>query len=117
MKKESIDWPRFEKNEMADLIAYLYFLGFEDKPGDPSRGESVFRANGCSDCHKSGGGGKAPDLATAKRFESPIQMIQLMWNHATEMEDLFIAQNKEWPQLETKDMRDIYAYLRKVTEK
>jgi hypothetical protein len=44
-------------------------------------------------------------------------MIQLMWNHATDMEDLFIAQNKEWPQLETKDMRDIYAYLKKVTEK
>jgi len=117
MKKESIDWPRFEGNEMADLIAYLYFLGFEDKPGDAAKGESAFRANGCNDCHKSGTGSKAPDFATGKRFKSPIQMIQLMWNHATDMEDLFIAQNKEWPQLETKDMRDIYAYLRKVTEK
>jgi len=117
MKKESIDWPRFEGNEMADLIAYLYFLGFEDKPGDEAKGEKVFRANGCNDCHKGGSGGKAPDLAAGRSFESPIQMIQLMWNHATEMEDLFIAQNKEWPKLNTKDMRDIYAYLRKVTEK
>jgi mono/diheme cytochrome c family protein len=117
MKKEAIDWPRFEGNQMADLIAYLYFLGFEDKPGDAPHGEKIFRTNGCSDCHKSGGGGKAPDLATVNRFESPIQMIQLMWNHATEMEDLFISQNKEWPELQTQDMRDIYAYLRKVTEK
>lgn len=117
MKKESIDWPRFEGNEMADLIAYLYFLGFEDKPGDPPRGESVFRSNDCANCHTTGGGGKAPDLTTVKRFESPIQMIQLMWNHAAEMEDLFIAQNREWPILETKDMRDIYSYLRKVTKK
>ncbi len=117
MKKESVEWPRFDANEMADLIAYLYFLGFEDKPGDPSRGEKVFQQNGCTDCHKSGGGGKAPDLSTATPFDSPVQMIQLMWNHATEMEDLFIAHNKEWPQLETADMCDIYAYLRKITKK
>jgi len=117
MKKESIDWPQFKDNEMADLIAYLYFLGFEDKQGDPVRGEKVFQANGCIDCHKKGANSKAPDLATVKQFQSPIQMIQLMWNHATDMEDLFITNNKEWPQLDTDDMRDIYAYLRKITQK
>ena len=42
-------------------------------------------------------------------------MIQLMWNHAGEMEDLIIAQNKKWPQLTADQMRDLYAYLRKVT--
>jgi len=117
MKKESVEWPKFEGNEMADLIAYIYFLGFEDKPGDDQRGESVFQEKGCVDCHKVAGGGKGPDLRTIKRFESPIRMIQLMWNHAGEMEDLIIAGNRNWPELSTRDMRDLYAYLRKVTQK
>lgn len=117
MKKESIDWPTFEGSEMADLIAYLYFLGFEDKPGDASKGGRVFRANGCGDCHAAGGGGKATDLSKLKRFESPIQMTTLMWNHSTEMEDLFIAKNKKWPRLSTGDLRDIYAYLSKISVK
>jgi cytochrome c2 len=115
MDRESIEWPRFKGNEMADLIAYIYFLGFEDEPGDDQAGLKVFQAKGCADCHKKAGG-RGPDLSTVKRFESPIRMIQLMWNHAAEMEDLLIVQNKEWPQLTTKEMRDLYAYLREVTQ-
>lgn len=117
MKKESIEWPIFDGNEMADLIAYLYFLGFEDKPGNEARGTAVFRSKGCIDCHQKGGGGKGPDLATIKQIDTPIRMIQLMWNHAGEMEDLLIMQNKPWPQLSTNEMRDLYAYLRKSGKK
>jgi hypothetical protein len=61
------------------------------------------------------GGGKGPDPTAIKRFESPIRMIQLMWNHAGEMEDLIIAQNKTWPQLTASEMRDLYAFLKKIT--
>lgn len=113
MKKESVVWPRFEGNEMADLIAYIYFQGFEDRPGDDRKGESVFRSKGCVDCHEQAGRGKGPDLATIKRFETPIRMIQLMWNHAGEMEDLIMSENRNWPELTAQDMRDLYAYLRK----
>jgi cytochrome c551/c552 len=116
MKKKAVEWPRFEGSEMADLLAYLYFLGFEDKPGNDQKGANVFRVKGCGDCHKKGGGGRGPDLATIKRFDSPIRMIQLMWNHASQMEDMLITQNKEWPELSTTEMRDLYAYLRKVTK-
>lgn len=117
MKKQSISWPIFEGNEMADLIAYLYFLGFEDKPGDPQKGERVFRGKGCGDCHEAGGKGKGPELGSARRLDSPIKMIQLMWNHAGEMEDLLIMQNKKWPKLSTVEMRDLYAYLRQLGQK
>jgi mono/diheme cytochrome c family protein len=116
MQKQSIDWPRFEGNEMADIIAYIYFLGFEDQPGDVQKGEQIFAAKGCASCHKKGGGGKGPDLATTKHFDSPVRMIQLMWNHAGEMEDLLITQNKRWPELSSREMRDLYAYLRTVTQ-
>ncbi len=113
MQRESIDWPRFEKNEMADLIAYIYFLGFEDKPGNAAQGGRVFAAKGCNSCHGTGGQGKGPDLGSITKMTSPVRMIQLMWNHAGEMEDLLITQNKRWPELTTNEMRDLYAYLRK----
>ncbi len=113
MKRANIQWPHFEGNEMADLIAYLYFLGFEDKPGNEQKGEQVFLRKGCSSCHISGGKGKGPDLATIKQLDSPIRMIQLMWNHAGDMEDLLIVQNKKWPTLSTDEMRDLYAVVRK----
>ncbi|MEK6566002.1 MAG: c-type cytochrome [Bacteroidota bacterium] len=117
MKKQSIDWPSFKENDMADLIAYLYFLGFEDKPGTQEKGARVFQEKGCRNCHLSDGKGKGPDLVTIPTIDSPIRMIQLMWNHAGEMEDLLIMQNKRWPQLSTDEMRDLYAYLRKVGKK
>jgi mono/diheme cytochrome c family protein len=117
MKKESVDWPKFDGNEMADLIAYIYFLDFEDKPGDDQKGESIFKSKGCSDCHRQTGRGRGPDLATVKKLDTPIRMIQLMWNHAGEMEDLIVAQNRSWPNLSSRDMRDLYAYIRKSTKK
>jgi len=114
MKRESIDWPQFSGNEMADIIAYIYFLGFEDKEGNSQRGGELFGEKGCSSCHKPGGQGKGPDLQSAKGINSPIKMIQLMWNHAAQMEDMLLTQNKRWPQLTTWEMRDLYTYLRKA---
>ncbi len=112
MQGASIEWPQFKKNEMADIIAYIYFLGFEDLPGNPTKGERVFSEKGCNSCHAKGGKGKGPDLGSIKKITSPVRMIQLMWNHAGEMEDLLITQNKRWPVLTTNEMRDLYGYLR-----
>ncbi|HLG39048.1 MAG TPA: c-type cytochrome [Chitinophagaceae bacterium] len=117
MKNQSIKWPQFEGNEMADLIAYLYFLGFEDEPGNPEEGENVFVDKGCASCHQEGGKGIGPDLKEMKRFGNPIRLTQLMWNHAPKMEDLLLTQNEEWPQLTAKQMQDLYIYLKSVTQK
>lgn len=116
MKKEAIAWPTFKGNEMADLIAYLYFLGYTDKQGDAHKGAQIFKSKGCNDCHQPGGG-IAPDMATIKRFDSTIRMMQLMWNHVGQMDDMLIVQNKPWPKLSTTEMRDLYAYLQTVTKK
>lgn len=116
MERESIAWPRFQGNEMADIIAYIYFLGFEDQQGNPQQGEQVFTNKGCMSCHVTGGQGKGPDLGSIKKLNSPVRMIQLMWNHAGEMEDMLVTQNKRWPELSTVEMRDLYSYLRKISK-
>ncbi|MBU1677967.1 MAG: c-type cytochrome [Bacteroidetes bacterium] len=115
MKSESITWPEFKGNEMSDLIAYLYFLGFEDEPGDATNGEKFFVDKGCIGCHEAEVG-IGPELSKMKRFNSPIRMIQLMWNHADRMDDLLEIKNEEWPIVSTKEMQDLYAFLRNVTK-
>ena len=117
MKMQSLKWPQFQGNEMADLIAYLYFLGFEDELGNPIEGENVFIDKGCASCHEEGGKGIGPDLREMKRFGNPIKLTQLMWNHAPKMEDLLLAQNEEWPQLTAQQMRNLYTYLKSITQK
>lgn len=112
MKKKSVNYPLFSDNEMADLIAYLYFLGFEDKPGNPKLGEKVYEEKGCSKCHESGGKGIGPDLSSSKHLRTEIQILQRMWNHASRMEDLLLIQNDEWPLLTTDEIRNLYAYLK-----
>ena len=114
MKEKAIEYPDFEGNEMADLIAYLYFLGFEDKPGDVDEGELVFVDKGCADCHEGGNENVGPDLSNLKSFNSRIKILQRMWNHGSRMEDLLIIQNDEWPELSIKEMQDLFAYLRSL---
>jgi len=115
MNSESIDWPKFKGKEMADLIAYLYFIGFEDPPGDPKSGELIINSKGCINCHGEESG-IAPEFSKLKRFDSPIRMIQLMWNHADNMEDMLVIRNAEWPNFTTKEMQNLYAYLKYVTQ-
>ena len=44
MSQTPIGIPKFTPKEMADLIAYLYFLHFIDEPGNPvNREKNVFR--------------------------------------------------------------------------
>jgi hypothetical protein len=42
MKERGIERPDFNGEEMADVIAYLYFLKFVDQPGNPVEGENSF---------------------------------------------------------------------------
>lgn len=111
MEEEGIEWPRLEGKEMADLLSYLYFLGFEGTPGDPEAGEFVFGYNGCEYCHTRGGDGIAPGPEAFPRLDSPVRMIQAMWNHAPEMEDEILIRNEEWPRLTEREMQDLYAFL------
>ena len=116
MKEASMEYPQFDGNEMADLIAYLYFLGFEDPPGDSEKGKLVFTDKGCASCHEEGGKGIGPDLSDLKSMKSRIKILQSMWNHASRMEDLLLIKNNQWPELTTKEMQDLSEYLRTLSQ-
>lgn len=116
MKEESIKYPQLKENEMADLIAYLYFLGFEDPPGDPYEGELIFADKGCANCHEENGKGIGPDLSGMKSMKSRIIILQHMWNHASRMEDLLLIKNNKWPELTAKELQDLSEYLKTLSQ-
>jgi len=113
MRERGIPFPRFEGTEMADLISYLYFLGFSGGEGRAERGATVFRERGCVRCHE-GVGAEAVDLAGSKVVADPIALSASMWNHAPEMHKLMAERAVAWPQFDPGDMKDLVAYLRRV---
>lgn len=117
MESEGISYPTFKESEMADLIAYLYSLKLEDKPGEPARGDKLVEEKGCLSCHSVNGKGKeiAADFTTLGEMDSPISMITAMWNHAPDMQEEHQAQKKKWPRMDGKDMADLYAFLRQIS--
>ena len=113
LRARGIPFPRFTGTEMADLIAYLYFMGFVSEEGDANRGALMFRERGCARCHE---GSKAPvsNLAESDAVKDPIAMSSAMWNHAPEMHKLMAAEGVAWPQFDPGDMEDLVAHLRRA---
>ncbi len=119
MKEQKMNWPEFSGKEMADLIAYVYFLKFIDKPGDVVDGEKVFAEKGCVSCHGNDGmGGEyAPDLSKSRGLHSTIDMAQIIWNHTPVMEERVAEKVLRWPEFSGEEMRNIYAFLNSLVNK
>ena len=113
MAERGIEVPALSVEEMSDLISYLYFFQFIDPPGDARRGLAVYKEKRCGDCHASRGvGGKVgPDLATAEKLDTSLDVITRMWNHAATMEEIMLGENVAWQILKGGEMADLIAYL------
>lgn len=113
MESRGIAWPRFSGKEMADLVAYLYFISYLGPATDPARGKQVFAAKGCVRCHAvQGQGGKVgPDLAKAEDILNPVTAMQAMWNHAAAMEKTMAKGKVAWPKFQGNEMADLVTYL------
>jgi cytochrome c2 len=114
MKEERIRWPTFDGKEMADLIAYLYFVKFVDPPGHASRGQALFEEKLCVSCHsiEGVGGDIGPDLAERlSTRRTGVSVLATMINHAAKMSEKVLSQGEKWPVLTGQEMRDIFAYL------
>lgn len=127
MRARGLAWPSFENTDLADLVAFLYFLPFSDRPGDARVGEVVFSDRSCDACHSLGGGAKseasvpqaaarqvaagAPDLFGSSAASSPAALVAAMWNHAPTMKMAILAEGRPWPVLSGSELRDLRSYL------
>ncbi len=108
--RRGIPFVSFDGQEMADVIAYLYFVNFAHVSGTPDRGRRVFDEK-CSACHVMGRKSIGPDLTTAPGLDKPIGVIAAMWNHAAGMEAEMRARGLTWPRMEPGDTADLAAFL------
>lgn len=118
MRTENIAYPDIDQEEMANLFAYLYTLRYIEEPGDPERGQLLFRTKGCVNCHalRGLGGHIGPDLSSVGGVDTPIIWTQTMWNHAPGMEGVMQQAGLIWPKFEGREMNDLLAYVRLVCD-
>ncbi len=102
--------PSFSGQEMADVIAYLYFVNYSNVRGTPFRGGQIFTQK-CASCHTLGRPGIGPDLLPADGLDQPTGIIASMWNHATAMESQSSRRGRAWPRLERGETADLAAFL------
>ena len=64
MKARSIEVPRLQASEMADLVAYLYAVRYLAELGDRTKGRELAMTKGCLGCHSldTRAGKVGPDL-------------------------------------------------------
>lgn len=120
MKQMQLAWPRFEDNEMNDLLAYIREARggpqreYELLPADPRHGWELFQSKGCISCHavQGEGGTLAPDLGAGKPLPPTLtQVAAQMWNHSPKMWAAMEVQHIPRPTFEGQEMADLLAFL------
>lgn len=107
--------PTFNGQEMADVIAYIFYLKFAGEPGDPEKGQAVFQIMHCSECHIQGAKGAGPDLTLSQAFDTPFSLGAMLWNHAPKMEKKLADRNLLWPEFKPGQMAELYQFLNTIT--
>ncbi|HSM17587.1 MAG TPA: c-type cytochrome [Gemmatimonadales bacterium] len=109
---QGVAFPQFRGTEMADVIAFMYYLRFYERQGNVKTGETLFVRKGCATCHSRGEGPSTGlDLSKSEAVLTPLKLATAMWDHAPAMYDRAQLQHVEWPRFEGDEMRDLSAYL------
>jgi mono/diheme cytochrome c family protein len=113
--------PTFTGKELADIVAFITAAAKDGggdsvsvTPGVPERGEKLFKAKQCVQCHSVGGkGGKVgPELGKVKQHHvSLTEFAALMWNHGPRMWARMQERGIQVPRLKGQEMADLVAYL------
>ena len=118
MKDNDIAIPELVEKEVADLIAFIYFLKFLQVKGSAQDGKEVFAIKGCINCHQIGneGGDIGTPVSEMQNIKSALEFSQIIWNHASIMEEYMSEYNLPWPEFDKTEMEDLFAFLRIFTK-
>ena len=115
MAAQNVKVPQLKPEEMADLVAYLYSVGYFAGGGSIPRGWVVATNMGCLHCHSVYGerGKPASDLARAKGLDSSAAVVAALWNH-TVVTPTVAGKKMAWPQIQPKEMADLVILLQSL---
>lgn len=120
MAQTQMGIPEFTPKEMADLMAYLYFLHFVDEPGNPRNGKRLFSEKSCSKCHSVDGiHGESMqiDLSRYQKPANPMDIVAGIWNHSSEIEKAMWEKGISWPKFKKGELADLIEFLRTSKKK
>lgn len=108
--------PALAETDWEDLFAYLYSAQILQFPAQTRRGQEVFLAKKCADCHALAkpSHGPGPPVSAWKKLDDPATLVYQMWNHASSMKKVFAASKKEWVELDGNDFLDLASYIQYV---
>ncbi len=109
-RNRNIELATFQRDEMADLLAYLFERGYFSIQGDERRGARLFRQKSCAACHGQAGSG-APDLLALDTTFTATRFAAAVWEHGPTMLDQMKQKGVDWPTLNERDVADLMAYL------
>lgn len=114
MNEYKIQWQEFSSQEMADLLAYIFYVRFYVEKVDPERGRVIFNKKQCSTCHVTGGVG--PDLIHREGKLTATKMAHVMWNHGPSMLRTMEEMGMEWPIFENDEMSYLISFFNSIKE-
>jgi mono/diheme cytochrome c family protein len=102
--------PVFEKEEMRQILGYLWVRQYFRGEGNADRGKAVFAEKSCATCHNDPASG-APKLAQGKDAYTDITIVSILWEHGPRMLDEMTQRHLAWPRFTAQQMADLIAYL------
>ena len=102
--------PVFDKEEMRQILGYLWVRQYFRGEGNAGRGKSVFTEKSCATCHNDPASG-APKLAKGQDAYTDITIISILWEHGPRMLDQMTQRHLAWPRFTAQQMADLIAYL------
>jgi hypothetical protein len=103
MAARGVSVPELTASEMADIVAYLYEMGYFAGSGDAGRGARLLGEKGCTGCHVEAG---APVPGAGIYIAAP-QVFAAMWNHVA----ISGVEDRQLPSLTGTDVADLVSYL------
>lgn len=114
MQRLNIPMQPLKGNDLADLVAYLFFVNLEDGPADAALGAPIYRRS-CAVCHGDDGGGRAdqkvPPWKPVPDTTTQWDLIARMVQAAPKMEAQVQQKGIEWPALAPGEMSHLMAYV------
>jgi mono/diheme cytochrome c family protein len=120
MGQTQLGIPKFTSKEIADLIAYLYFLHFIDEPGNAANGKRIFSEFGCSKCHGLDGNPgelRTVSLSKYQKAGSSMEIVSGIWNHSAGIEKAMVAHRMPWPRFKKGELADLLEFIRTPKKK